>query len=202
MPEIPKKYIEPDQYEVNQSVLNKSRSDKFIMVLTLPQALRNLKSDIRSNTKLDFDTLQFTIKGSPVPDIIVPAKPIPYAGQEIKISSHSRQAYDSVFVDFTIDNLYRNWWSIYQWLDLLNDEKHSYYNENGFAKENPWEALKDYTATFTIYGLDEYNNRVIQFDYEGAFPLSLGSPKYDDTTANEIQSKFEFAFSFFKATLI
>lgn len=202
MPEIPKKLIEPDQYDINQSVLNKSRSDKFIMVLTLPQALRNLKSNVRSNTKVDFDTLQFTIKGSPVPDIIVPAEAVPYAGQEIKVSSHSRQPYESVFVDFTVDNLYRNWWAVYQWLDLLNDEKYSYYNENDFAKENPWEALKDYTSTFTVYGLDEYNNRVIQFDYEGAFPLSLGSPKYDDTTADEIQSKFEFTFSFFKATLI
>ena len=197
-----KSLIQPDQYEINQSVLNKSRGDKFIMVLNLPQALRGLKSSTRSNTKVDFDTLQFTIKGSPVPDIIVPAVFLPYGGQEIKLSSHSREPYESVFVDFTIDNLYRNWWVIYQWLDLLNDEKYSYYNQNDFAKEEAWEAMKDYTANFTIYGLDEYNNKVIKFDYEGAFPLSVASPKYDDTTPNEITSKFEFAFSFFTATLI
>ena len=85
-----KSLIQPDQYEINQSVLNKSRGDKFIMVLNLPQALRGLKSSTRSNTKVDFDTLQFTIKGSPVPDIIVPAVFLPYGGQEIKLSSHSR----------------------------------------------------------------------------------------------------------------
>ncbi len=62
--------------------------------------------------------------------------------------------------------------------------------------------MKDYTTKFTIYGLDEYNNKVIKFDYEGAFPLSVASPKYDDTTPNEITSKFEFAFSFFTSTLI
>ena len=197
-----KSLIQPDQYEINQSVLNKSRGDKFIMVLNLPQALRGLKSSTRSNTKVDFDTLQFTIKGSPVPDIIVPAVFLPYGGQEIKLSSHSREPYESVFVDFTIDNLYRNWWVIYQWLDLLNDEKYSYYNQNDFAEEEAWEAMKDYTANFTIYGLDEYNNKVIKFDYEGAFPLSVASPKYDDTTPNEITSKFEFAFSFFTSTLI
>ena len=197
-----KSLIQPDQYEINQSVLNKSRSDKFLMVLNLPQALRDLKSSTRSNTKVDFDTLQFTIKGSPVPDIIVPAISLPYSGQEIKLSSHSRQPYESVFVDFTVDNLYRNWWVIYQWLDLLNDEKYSYYNQNDFAEEEAWEAMKDYTTKFTIYGLDEYNNKVIKFDYEGAFPLSVASPKYDDTTPNEITSKFEFAFSFFTSTLI
>jgi len=197
-----KSLIQPDQYEINQSILNKSRGDKFIMVLNLPQALRSLKSSTRSNTKVDFDTLQFTIKGSPVPDIIVPAVFLPYGGQEIKLSSHSRKPYESVFIDFTVDNLYRNWWVIYQWLDLLNDEKYSYYNQNDFAKEEAWEAMKDYTANFTIYGLDEYNNKVIKFDYEGAFPLSVASPKYDDTTPNEITSKFEFAFSFFTATLV
>ena len=197
-----KSLIQPDQYEINQSILNKSRGDKFIMVLNLPQALRSLKSSTRSNTKVDFDTLQFTIKGSPVPDIIVPAVFLPYGGQEIKLSSHSRKPYESVFIDFTVDNLYRNWWVIYQWLDLLNDEKYSYYNQNDFAKEEAWEAMKDYTANFTIYGLDEYNNKVIKFDYEGAFPLSVASPKYDDTTPNEITSKFEFAFSFFTSTLI
>jgi len=197
-----KSLIQPDQYDINQSVLNKSRGDKFIMILSLPQALRGLKSSTRSNTKVDFDTLQFTIKGSPVPDIIVPAVAVPYGGQEIKISSHSRQPYESVFIDFTIDNLYRNWWVVYQWLDLLNDEKYSYYNQNDFAEEAACEAMKDYTAKFTIYGLDEYNNKVIKFDYDGAFPLSVGSPKYDDTSTGEITSKFEFAFSFFTATLI
>jgi len=203
MSDVDKKtLIQPEQYDIKQSVLNKSRSDKFIMILTLPEALRKLKSDTRSNTKVDFDTLQFTIKGSPVPDIVIPAIGQRYAGQDLKISSHSRESYETVFIDFKVDNLFRNWWVIYQWLDLLNDESHSFYNENGFAMKEAWEAMQDYTANFTIFGLDEYNNRVIQFDYEGAFPTSLGSPKYDDTTADEIQSKFEFAFTFFKATLV
>lgn len=197
-----KQLLNPEQYEINQSVLNKSRKDKFLMVLSLPQALLDIKSSSRSNVKVDFNTLQFTIKGSPVPDIVVPALGLKYAGQEIKVSSHARNSYESVFVDFTVDNLYRNWWVIYQWLDILNDEKHSHYNENDFAKHEAWEAMKDYTANFTIYGLDEYNNPVIRFDYEGAFPLSLTSPKYDDKSSEEISSKFEFAFSFFTSTLI
>jgi hypothetical protein len=197
-----KNFIKPEQYDIKQSVLNKSRSDKFIMVLSLPEALRKLKSEERSNSKLDFDALQFTITGAPTPDIVVPAIAQPYAGQELKISSHTRQPYESVFVDFKVDNLFRNWWSIYMWLDLLNDEKYAHYNKKQYAEGNAWEAMKDYTTNFTIYGLDEYNTRIIQFDYEGAFPLSLKSPKYDDKNPEEVVSQFEFAFTFFTATLL
>lgn len=198
-----KKFLtQPDQYEINQSVLNKARSDKFLMILNLPEALRQLKSRERSNSKVDFDSLQFTIKGSPVPDIIIESVGLKYSGQELKISSHSRKPYDNIFVDFKVDNLFRNWWTIYSWLDLLNDEELSFYNRNDIAPHESWEAMKDYTATFTVFGLDEYNNRVIEFTYEGAFPVSVTSPKYDDTTEDEIKSKFEFSFTFFKAKLL
>jgi len=192
----------PDSYDITQSILNKGRSDKYIMVLTLPDALRKLKSEERSNTKIDFDTLQFTIKGTPVPDIIVPAVSQEYAGQALKISSHSRQTYENIFVDFKVDNLFRNWWVIYYWLNLLNDEKNSFYNYSDDAEREPHEALRDYSAKFTVFGLDEYNNRVIRFDYEGAFPVSITSPKYNDESPEEIRSRFEFGFTFFTATLI
>ena len=202
MSDIEKELTKPEIYPINQSVLNKSRGDKFLMILSLPEALRKHKSSERDNKKVDFDTLQFTITGAPTPDIVIPARGMMYAGQELKISSHARSPYETVFVDFKIDNLYRNWWTIYSWLDLLNDESHSYYNENNIAMGEASEAMKDYTANFTIFGLDEYNNRVIKFDYEGAFPTSLGSPKYDDKDPSEVKSKFEFAFTFFRATLI
>ena len=73
---------QPEQYDMMQSVLNKSRTDKFLMILTLPQALRNLNAKQRNNSKLDFDSLQFTIKGTPVPDVIIPSIGQKYAGQE------------------------------------------------------------------------------------------------------------------------
>jgi hypothetical protein len=193
---------QPKQYTIDQSVLNKSKYDKYIMVLSLPKALLDHKSKVRDNFKIDSNSLQMSITGSPVPDIIIPAIGIPYAGQEVKISSHVRQAYENVFVSFKIDNLYRNWWVIYYWLDLLNNEREAYYNKNDIAPNEAQEAMKDYTANFTIYGLDEYGNRVIQFDYEGCFPVSLTSPKFDDKNPEDIESQFEFAFSFFTSTLV
>jgi hypothetical protein len=192
----------PEQYPINQSILNKGRQDKYEMVLTLPKSLLNHKDIIRSNDSVDFDSLQFSITGSPVPDIIIPAIAQPFQGQEIKISSHSRSPYENIFISFTVDNLYRNWWTIYKWLNILNDADESYYNKEGYAGSKAWEAMKEYTANFTIYGLDEYDNKVIRFDYEGCFPVSLQSPKFSDQDETEISSQFEFAFTFFKATLM
>lgn len=192
----------PEQYNIDQSILNKSRQDKFIMVLNLPNALLSRKAKERSNNKVDFDSLQFSIYGAPVPEIVIPALGQYYQGQELKISSHSRQAYENIFVDFNVDNLYRNWWVIYYWLNLLNDERLSYYDKNNIGPNEAWEALKDYRASFTVFGLDEYDNPVIRFDYTGAFPVSLKSPKYSDQNPEEIQSGFEFAFTFFESTLL
>ena len=192
----------PKQYSLNQSILNKSRADKYTMILSLPEALRGHKSTERSNYKIDFDSLQFSITGSPIPDIVVPDIAQPYAGQHLKISSHSRKQYENIFVKFKIDNLYRNWWTVYYWLDILNNEKESRYNVNELGRYEAWEAMKDYTANFTVYGLDEYGNQIIRFDYEGAFPVSLTSPEYSDQNPDELESQFEFAFTFFTATLI
>lgn len=200
--EDPKKFVIPFQPDKTQSMLNKSRLDQYKMILNLPDALRGSKSVERSNKKIDFNALQFTIYGSPVPDIIVPSIGQMYAGQELKISSHTRQPYENIFIDFNIDNLYRNWWVVYYWLNLLNDEKESYFDKYDLGEREAHEAMQDYTANFTIYGMDEYKNNVIKFDYEGCFPVSLTSPKYNDRDTNEIQSRLEFAFTFFTATLV
>jgi len=196
------KPLPPEQYPVSQSILNKGRQDKYEMVLSLPEALRNHKDIVRSNDKVDFDALQFSITGSPVPDIVVPAIGQQYQGQEVKISSHSRSPYENIFVTFRVDNLYRNWWTIYKWLELLNAAKASHYNADDIAAGEAWEAMQHYTANFTIYGLDEFNNRVIRFDYTGCFPVSVQSPKFSDQDESEISSQFEFAFTFFEATLV
>lgn len=193
---------DPISYGVDQSILNKSREDKFIMVLNVPTMLRDRISKERSNVKIDFDALQFSVFGAPVPDITVPVVEVGYQGQHIKISSHSRRPYENIRLDFTVDNLYRNWWVVYFWLNILNDAKQSFYNRGDIAEGEAWEALQQYSAMFTIYGLDEYDNRVIQFDYTGAIPVQLSSPKYSDRNPKEIEAGFEFGFSFFESKLI
>ena len=45
------------------------------------------------------------------------------------------------------------------------------------------------------YGLDEYNEKRIQFTYVGAHPISLGEINYNYQASDELVSNFEFAFS-------
>lgn len=187
---------------MNQAIYNKSRKDKFLFIMTLPPALQNIKSTIKSNSSVNLDKLQFSVYGTIVPNIIVPSVGVKYAGQELKISSHSRSPYENIFVDFDIDNEYVNYWVIYKWLDLLNDEKFSYYNKDQIADKKAQEALQDYSTIFTVYGIDEYNNNKIKFDYTGCFPVSLGGFKLNDRDPNIIQSQFEFSFTRFESELV
>ena len=90
-----------------QSALNKGRLDKFIMVFQIPPALREIeKRSTRSSTNVSENSLQFSIYGSVVPELTVPAVQIPYAGSNLYQSAHARQPYPPVTVNFTIDNEY------------------------------------------------------------------------------------------------
>ena len=94
-------YTKPDQFL--QSQLNKSRKDKFLLVLNLPPALRNIQQqNLRDNNAIQQDTLQFSIYGTVIPEIIVPERIAGYSGQSYKVSSNSREPYPNISVNFTI----------------------------------------------------------------------------------------------------
>ena len=60
---------------VDQSQFNKSRLDKFLLVIDLPNPLKDiLTTDLadRKNTSIISDSLQFSVYGSIVPEVIVP----------------------------------------------------------------------------------------------------------------------------------
>ena len=62
-----------------QSTLNKSRADKFRMVFTIPAALRKInRKQERSNFTIKEDSMQLSIYGTVVPEIVVPALEIRY----------------------------------------------------------------------------------------------------------------------------
>lgn len=188
---------------MQQSIYNKARHDKYVMILSIPEALKKIdKSDSRSNSYLNLDSLQFSIYGHITPEIVVPSIGIGYAGQEIKVSSHARSPYGNNFVKFDIDNEFKNWWVVYKWLNLLNHEKYSHYNYENLSENDTNEALKDYSSNFTVYALDEFNNKKIKFEYTGCFPVSLGRIEYDDRNPDIIQSELEFSYSFFESELV
>ena len=109
-------------------------------------------------------------------------------------------------INFTIDSEFNNYWVIYKWLDLLNDEKESHFNgkdifntPNVSSKErNQNKTLTSpdlYQTDITLYALDEFDKSKVKFVYTDAFPVNLGGIDFSYRNAGEIETTFEFAFS-------
>jgi len=106
-----------------------------------------------------------------------------------------------VTVNFTIDNRFNNYWVIWKWLDIMNDDKLSVFMKGTDLPTNE-SMFEQYQGTVTMYALDEYNNEVMKFDYEGVVPVSVGSIDYNYRTTEEIETTFEFSFSKLTPTLL
>ena len=175
-----------------QSMLNKSRADKFLLVFDIPPILKTFNqkwNTTQSNTSIISDTVQFSIFGTTVPEITVPAVDNRYAGSTLYVSSHSKASYPPVSVSFNVDNEYKNYWVIYQWLNLLHDEREGYYNVRDIeVAPGPNHPFNNYQTDLTIYGKDEFNNDRIKFTYTKAFPTTV-------ETIDEISSGFTFVYS-------
>ena len=200
---------------VEQAIYNKSRLDKFILSFTTPECLRSSSSkaerltDHKSYLKVIPDKLQFSVFGVLVPSVNIPAVDLPYSGQTMKASSHTRQAYSDVTVNYTIDNQFNNYWYIWRWLDILNSARFAEYDRHvqgmsqnivtqpGANAENtkPPKLMLDYTTDMTLYGINEYNKETISFTYKYAFPTALGEITYNYRTPGEVETSFTFAFT-------
>lgn len=190
-----------------QSPFNKSRKDKFLLVLNFPDGLKKIsRKTSRDNSTILPDSLQFSVYGAVVPDIEVPVINIRYAGQTLAASSHSRDPFPPVTVNFTVDNRFNNYWTIYKWLDVLNDSKRSI-----FDKDNLMDPVKTqsanrdnllYRANLSIFALDEYDKRVVEFLYTDAFPISLGGITFNNRDSGEVETSFTFSYSQLHVSLV
>ena len=181
---------------MQQSVLNKSRADKFLLVFDIPPILREFNTKFKqSNTSIISDSVQFSIFGTAVPEITVPAVENRYAGNTLYVSSHSKNSYPPVSVKFNVDNEYKNYWVIYQWLNLLHDQYEGKYNAREINSNDSSENFKDYQPNLTIFGKDEFNNSRIKFTYTKAFPTTIDTIDYNYQNADEISSGFTFVYS-------
>ena len=184
----------------NQSFLNKSRLDKFIMVFQVPQALKKIESKTERRTyNLNEDAFQFSVYGSVVPEITVPSIQIGYAGSNLYNSAHAKEPYPPVTVNFTVDNEFNNYWTIYKWLDLMHDEKEGLYDVDDLSID---ERFASYQTDMTLYGLDEYDNKRIKFTYTKAFPINVGAMNYNYRDSSEIESSMTFVYSQIHSKLI
>jgi hypothetical protein len=190
-----------------QSLLNRSRNDKFILVLDLPKSMKDkFDSVLEQNYKID--PLQISIFGSPVPAASVPSINLPYGGQVYKGSSMSRPAYQPLTIKFLVDNGYRNYWILWNWLNLFNDAKTSSSditiapNSNNNKVIPITNPMSNYTSNFNIYGLDEFNNKIISFTYTHCFPTSLSEINFSNQDPSEITSIVTFEFNQLQVDLI
>ena len=198
-----------------QSILNKSRKDKFLLVLNLPDALKKLNtfSTIdRANSNIVLDTLQYSVYGAVVPATNIEEISLPYAGQTLNLTSGKREKYEDITVNFTVDNGYNNWWVLWKWLNFINDAKTGTFDTENLAplSTNSQDKvvytsttnLQPYQTLITVYGLDEYNNKKIQWSYNKAFIIKLNGITYNYRDAEQMESSFTFAFSQLNAELL
>jgi hypothetical protein len=186
-----------------QSPFNLSRKDKFLLVLDVPPALKQITSKfIRDDVNILPDTMQFSVAGAVVPDISVPAVQNRYAGQTYTATSYSRDPYPPLTVDFIVDNRFNNYWVLYTWLNLLNDDTTGTYDNANLtipthSIPNPHAngQISQYKTNLTIYGLDEYNKRIISFVYTDAFPTNLGGISFSYKDSGEVETSVTFSYS-------
>lgn len=178
-----------------QSVLNRTGKDKFILVLNLPQILQE---QTPVNNDLKIDSLQMSVFGAIVPTIQIPSLALPFAGQTYNVTGLVRPNYSPLSVNFVVDNNFKNYWLLWKWLSYYNNPRTGSYGDNfQETKEKNIQRgnLKEYQTNLSILGLNEYNQTVVEFIYYNAFITSLGDISYNYRTPDIIESLAEFQFS-------
>jgi hypothetical protein len=183
-----------------QALLNKSRSDKFILTIRLPKILRNIdtKSEV-SNTKVNLDSLQFSLFNCTIPAEVIPQVDIRYAGGNVYLSSHNKPSYEPMTINFTVDNEFKNYWVIHKWLQVMRNEQSSIYAGEILPKDA---GLGQYCADFIMTALDEFEQPIIEWKFKDGFPVSIGELAYNYRDAKELETSFQFVFDRIETNLI
>lgn len=181
-----------------QSPFNKSRQDKFLISFELPKLMKAHKY-----SKFFDEYTRFSCFKANIPKISVEAKYLPYAGQHLAVSSHTRPQYDPLNIQFNVDNRWKNYYTIYWWINVQNDDALSYVDaHNIFGDISTDEILKYYRTDVTVTQLDEYNNPVINFKFLDAFPSTLAEVDENQQSPNEITMTCTWNYSQFIPELL
>lgn len=200
--------LDPEEIDsfnpTDDSDLNVARTNKFILVIDLPQCFKKLEDTGVGRKCVYFRTqkLQMNVFGKIVPEMEMPALEIPGWGQVPKVSSLSRPAHRPITVQFTVDSKYENYYVLYKWLDLMNDVKEGRFDAHQQLGKERRGHVADYTATFSLYSLAEYNTPVARWNYYGCFPTSIGAINFNKRDVKELESEFIFEYSFVEMELI
>ncbi len=183
----------PGYYTNQESVLNASRKDKFILVMDIPSALKScIQTEKRKCQGGNMERLRFSVWGSVIPDIAIEKIEHSYGGQTMKFSGNARPSYPSIVCNFTVDNHYDNYYILWKWLDIQNRAM------EGSSQNN----IKTYSTTISIFPLSEYDEPVAEFIYYDAFITGIGGINISRRDGEETESTFTFDFSQLNMKLI
>jgi hypothetical protein len=187
-----------------QSVLNRVSKDKFLLAFNLPSFL---KEQTKQDKNLDINTVQMSIYGSVVPQIQVPSVEVPFAGQVYNTTTYTRPNYPPLTVSFVIDNKFLNYWLFWRWLAFLNGPRTSLYegNDSDTERRNKTNLAgfnTEFQTQLSIYGLNEYNQKSIEFIYYNAFITTLAGIDYNYREPEILESVATFQYSQFDIRLL
>ncbi len=192
---------------MEQTIFNKARRDKFIAVLDIPIALKQRANLLykTSGCENDFKTLnanslQFSVYGTPVPTVTVEDISVAYTGQVHKTTSFNRPTYTPLTLGCAIDNRFYNYWLLWNWLDLYNETNYGYFD--AAVNTGASQGLQDYTTSFAIFGLDEYDNKVVKFTYKNVLITKLSEIEFSYRNPEEIGCTASFVFDQMKVDLL
>jgi hypothetical protein len=190
-----------------QPHLNRAHTNKFLMIVEIPPAIRTKsKLTMRECDVVDTTKLQYSVFGTTVPTISLPAITVPYSGQELKVSSHSRRL-EPMSLNYFVDNTFDNYWLLWRWADFIAGALNGFAGRDSSAsytelvRKHYNVLLKDYSTTISVYGLDDYNKPKVEWIYKGCMLTSLGGVQYNYQSTNEIVSSFTFDYTFLDCRL-
>lgn len=185
-----------DVYDFFQSPLNKTLQDKFLFVMNLPDCLKNLKERYvasMSQVGIGKNAITWSLTNVQIPRESIKAQSLPYAGGHHYISSHTKTPYDPLKIQFKIDNKYANYFTIYEWMNLIYHEKHGHFDAENLGHGKVGSQV--YSTNLAVVGTDEYDKPIIQWTFTNAFPIDMPSIKLDYQSTGEITCSCQFAFS-------
>lgn len=183
---------------ITQSPLNLASNDRFSISIGIPEKLLPYKKSFtRGVTAIDGASFDFSLIGANVPLIQIPAIEIRHSGADAKVSSHTRNSFDTLKTNFLVDNQFRNYMFIYSWLKFLNHDRLNIVDGELLAGDNlrTEDLTKYYMTEIKVTVSDEYLKPVMSWTYHRAFPVSLGGVDLTRQNPGQIELTAEFAYS-------
>lgn len=148
----------------------------------------------------DFPNLNFTVQNVNLPGVYgqLISNPTPVGTYN---SPGDRLEYETLLVDFIVDESLNNWREIYNWLRALSPT-------HLFSDSNQYAQLKELrqgplVSPGTLYILTNSLHINVKVDFKNMFPISLSGVDFStqDATDRKLHAKVQFAYDYFDLTV-